>query len=97
MLGVGLVRPGVQARDDVAEPPRLVLQGAAAARAATPRPRASGATNMRLISQARSSRRLTPPQATGRPSAAKPTRKEPPGGASCSGVAVGAPGTSMRP
>src|SRR4051794_19381672 len=51
---------------------------------------------MRLISQARWSRRLTPPPATATPSSHR-TTNAPPGGAKSSGVAVGAPGTSMRP
>src|SRR3954452_542488 len=51
---------------------------------------------MRLISQARWSRRLSPPPATATPSSHR-TTNAPPGGAKSSGVAVGAPGTSMRP
>src|SRR3954469_670528 len=51
---------------------------------------------MRLISQARWSRRLSPPPATATPSSHR-TTNAPPGGAKSSGVAVGAPGTSLRP
>src|SRR4051812_16457068 len=51
---------------------------------------------MRLISHVPSPRRLSPPPATGTP-ASKTTTNDPPGGAMSSGVAVGAPGTSMRP
>ena len=93
-----LMRAGVQPRDRVAQAPRLVLQGLQQPRRRARARAASGTTYMRLISHASSSQPLDARRrATGAPSS-KTTRNAPPRPArSPAGVALGAPGTSMRP
>ena len=67
---------------------RALSSSSCSSRRATPRPRRSGTTYILLISQARSSRRLTPPQQPARPSTL-PTMNVPPGGPSSAGPARG--------